>query len=265
VFRFSILPARPCSIVSSCIGAFEIDGCLLGLSNIESLHCLLPKPGLLACILVSSSIGDNESNRSRVNVRRSSRVLVLEATAPLASGEVASSFKQDMDEDAHRCVFRSSILLATPCSIVCSCMGEFGDGGCLNGLSNIESLNCLLPKPGLLAGFVVDAGSWTASCGTSLSQRFFFAFVSFFKTIGAWQSSIPIALRFVFSKVSEGNLGASWTMDTSSISTLPRTLARRSTRKEERLLLSIVVSFVGMPIGFVDDIKMGYCGRLYTL
>jgi hypothetical protein len=74
-----------------------------------------------------------------------------------------------------------------------------------------------------------------------------------------------MALRFMFSKLSEGNLGASWTMDTSSTSTLPiATLARRSTRKEERLLLSIAVSFVGMPIGNVYR-ELGYCGMIQRM
>jgi hypothetical protein len=39
-------------------------------------------------------------------------------------------------------------------------VGEFGDDGRLLGLSNIESLHCLLPKPGLVvAGFLVEARS----------------------------------------------------------------------------------------------------------
>jgi hypothetical protein len=50
-----------------------------------------------------------------------------------------------------------------------SCVGEFGDhDGRLFGLCNIESLHRLLPKPGLLAGFLVEAGSWTASAGSLL-------------------------------------------------------------------------------------------------
>jgi roadblock/LC7 domain-containing protein len=42
-------------------------------------------------------------------------------------------------------------------------VGEFGDDGRLVGFSNIESLHCLLPKPGLAAGFSVEARSWTRS------------------------------------------------------------------------------------------------------
>jgi hypothetical protein len=116
------------------------------------------------------------------------------------------------------------------------CLGEKGR---LVGLSNIESLHCLLPKPGLVAGFLVDAEScWNASFGTaptSPSHRFFLSFLSVFKHIGPWESSIPIALRFMFRRLSEGNLGASWTMETSPISTSPITSARRLTRKEESI------------------------------
>ena len=46
-----------------------------------------------------------------------------------------------------------------PLLLVCSCVGEFGDVGRLLGLSNIESLHCLLPKPGLVASLLVEARS----------------------------------------------------------------------------------------------------------
>jgi hypothetical protein len=143
-------------------------------------------------------------------------------------------------------------------SIVSSSVGEFGDDGRLLGLSNIESLHCLLPKPGLVSGFLVAAGYWTASVGSLLllhsssppSQRFFFSFVSFSKNVGTRKSSfIPIFLRCVFTRLSEGNLDGSWTIDTLATSTLPTTPARRPPRKDERQLLSsIVVSFVFTPV-----------------
>jgi hypothetical protein len=216
--RVIILPPRP-SVVTSCVGEFGNDGRLFGLGNIESLNCLLLKPCLLSW--TSSSVG-----------------FLLVVT-------------QDIDEeDAHRCMFRVAILPPRP-SLVCGCLGEFGDGGLLLGLSNIESLHVLLPKTGLLAGFIGEAGYWTMSVGSfflvhsrSPSQRFFFSFVSVFKSVGEWKSFIPIVRLFMFRRLSEGNLDASWTMDTLATSTLPATPARRPARKGERLLVSIEEVFM---------------------
>jgi hypothetical protein len=44
-------------------------------------------------------------------------------------------------------------------SLLRAFLGEFGDNVCCLGLSNIESLHTLLPKPGLLSGFLGESGS----------------------------------------------------------------------------------------------------------
>ena len=90
------------------MGEFGDAGRLLGLSNIESLHGLVPKPDLVAGFLVEAGSWTTVS-------------------------------------------FAGLLLLVS--------RGEFGDVGCLIGLSNIESLHCLRPKPGLVVGFLVEAGS----------------------------------------------------------------------------------------------------------
>ena len=92
-------------------GEFGDVGRLLGFSNVESLHCLLPKLGLVAGFSVEA-------------------------------GSWTGSW---------------TLCLAEPLLLMSG--GEFGDVGRLLGLSNIESLHCLLPKPGLVASLLVEARS----------------------------------------------------------------------------------------------------------
>jgi hypothetical protein len=222
MFRVSFLPPKPLLVCDS-LGEFGDGGLLLGLSNIRSLHCLLSKPCLVAGFKVEAG--------SCWTASVGSLLVVM----------------QDIDEEeAHRCSFRVSYLPTRP-SLVCSCSGEFEDDGLLLGLSNIESL---LPKPGLLAGLMLEAAISVVGSlflvlhSRSPSQRFFLSFVSFFKNVGAWKSFIPIARRFMFSRLSEGNLEASSTMDTLATSTLPTTPARGSARKGEWLLLVSIEVFM---------------------
>ena len=90
----------------------------------------------------------------------------LDTAITLAWDDVDFSFSmQDVDEVAHRSVSRFAMLSPMPL-LVSSCVGESEDEGRLVGLSNIESLHCLFPKPGLLsAGLVMEAGSLPASFG----------------------------------------------------------------------------------------------------
>jgi hypothetical protein len=247
MFRVSFLPPRPSALVCGCLGEFGDGGLLLGISNIRSLHCLLYMPGPLAGFLVEAGSW----------------------TASVGSLLVVT---QDIDEeDAHRCTVRLSFLpprfLPPRPALACGCLGEFGDDRrlLLVGLSNIEALLVLLPKPGLLAGLMLEAGYWTTSVGSLLlvhsrspSQRFFFSFVSFFKNVGAWKSFIPIARRFMFSRLSEGNLEASWSMDTLATSTLSTMPARRSARKGERLLLASIEVFMFSRLSECRDLEASW-------
>jgi hypothetical protein len=211
--------------VNSCVGEFGDDGRLLGFSNIESLHCLLPRPGLVAGFLaeagsltgswtasfgpllpVNSCVGEFGDDGRLLGLSNIESCLL-----PKPGLDVAAGFLL-VETGSSTSSFGPLALL-----VISSGVGEFGDDDLLLGLSNIESLRCLLPKPGLEAGFLVEVASWTARFGPLLivrtsppSQRLVFSsFLSFFKNVGSWKSSIPIALRFMFTRLFEGNLGGS--------------------------------------------------------
>jgi hypothetical protein len=109
-------------------------------------HDHRPRPSDDAAFFVGDVIGHLvgitriESLRCRImNVRRS-----LEA----GGGE----------EDVHRCMFARLAVRPPMPSFGSIFVGESRDDGCLLGLINMESLHCLLPKPGLLDDFAVEVG-----------------------------------------------------------------------------------------------------------
>jgi hypothetical protein len=234
-FRVSYLPTRP-SLVCSCSGEFEDDGLLLGLSNIESL---LPKPGLLAGLMLEAAISVVGSLFLVLHSRSPSQRFFLSFVSFFKNVGAWKSFIPIA------CRFMFSRL--SEGSLDASLTMDTLATSTLLGLGNIVSL---LPKPGLLTGLMLEAAISVVGSlflvlhSRSPSQRFFLSFVSFFKNVGAWKSFIPIARRFMFSRLSEGNLEASSTMDTLATSTLPTTPARGSARKGEWLLLVSIEVFM---------------------
>jgi hypothetical protein len=158
--------------MSSCVGEFGEEGRLFGLSSIESLHCLLPKPGLVAGFLVEAGSWTGSWTASF------GPFLLLGVSSCVGEfGDDGRLLGLSNIESLH-CLFPKPGLVAAfllveggswtarfgPLLIVSSCVGEFGDDDRLFGLSNIESLHCLLPKPGLVDGFLLaEGGSWTGS------------------------------------------------------------------------------------------------------